>query len=138
VEHLRRCRERVRQELARGTRAAPRLSGRFALVRISSPVLVHPLLGVRWAQRLPHQIVIVANDGYLPGRVTFVVRTQLDVDLVDLLRSVPLEGADVEWAFGHAKAPGGSLAPRDFERLLAGLGLGQARAAGARDVGARR
>lgn len=123
VERLQACRELVKRELARAGRAAPRFSGRFALVRFSSPAQVHPLLATRWARRLPRQIVIAANDGYLPGRVNFALRSALDVNLVDLLRAVPLDGAAGEWGFGHPRATGGSLAPPDFDRLLAALGF---------------
>ena len=68
----------------------------------------------------------VANDGYIPGRVNFSMRTKLDVNIVELLRSIPLPGAEGEFGFGHPAASGGSLAPRDFTRLLAALGFAAA------------
>jgi single-stranded-DNA-specific exonuclease len=68
-------------------------------------------------------MVLVANEGYLPGRVNFAVRGG-DGDLRERLRRA-LPGAGGEFAHGHARATGGSLAPDDFERLLSGLGLPQ-------------
>jgi single-stranded DNA-specific DHH superfamily exonuclease len=122
-DDLRRFRARVQTELGRAGFAAPRFAGQFALVRISSPAQVHPLLAARWAQRLPKHVAIVANDGYVPGRVNFAMRTRTGVNMVELLRALPLDGAEGEWGFGHPQATGGSLAPPDFDRLLALLGF---------------
>ena len=65
--------------------------------------------------------MIAANDGYLPGRVNFSVRGGTG-DLRALLHS-SLPGVGGEFAHGHAAATGGSLAPDDFERLIAALRL---------------
>ena len=51
---------------------------------------VHPLVAVRWMRRLRDLVVIAANDGYRPGRVNSAMRTTADVNLVDLLRGLPL------------------------------------------------
>lgn len=119
IEALRRCRAEVQAELARCGRTAPQLrAAHLAVIRISSPAQIHPLLAVRWMRRLSRQVVLVANDGYLPGRVNFAMRTRLPVNVVDWLRSIPLGSVEGEWAHGHPAATGGSLPPPDFERLL--------------------
>ena len=56
-----------------------------------------------------------------PGRVSFAVRGG-SADLRAVLRQA-LPDACGEFAHGHDRATGGSLAPDDFERLLDGLEL---------------
>lgn len=123
VERLRACRRAVDAETRRCARTRPVFAGRYALLRCPSAMQVHPLVAVRWMRRLRGFVVIAANDGYLPGRVNFAIRTTADVNLVDLLRSVPLGAVDGEYGFGHPAATGGSLAPADFARLLEALGF---------------
>jgi len=92
-----------------------------ALLRFSSPAQIHPLVATAWSRRLDPRVVLAANDGCLPGRVNFAVRGG-DGDLRALLRQAhPDVGG--EFAHGHDRATGGSVAPEDFERLLAALGL---------------
>ena len=122
VERLREHRRAVNTEVVRCGRAAPRFAGEIALVRIRSRAQIHPLFAARWASRLPRYIAMVANDGYLPGRVNFSMRTQREVDLVQLLRGLELD-LGPEFGHGHPGASGGSLAPADFDRLLERLGF---------------
>ncbi len=123
VARLRAARRAVDVETRRCGRTRPVFAGRFALIRFRSPMQVHPLVAVRWLRRLGGYVVIAANDGYLPGRVNFAMRTSTDVNVVDLLRSLPLGRVTGEYGFGHPSASGGSLTPADFERLLAALGF---------------
>jgi single-stranded-DNA-specific exonuclease len=64
-------------------------------------------------------MVIAANDGYLPGRVNFSVRGGTGDLRAALRRALP--DAAGEFAHGHPRATGGSLAPAAFERLLRAL-----------------
>ena len=100
-------------------RVAPRVRGDVAVIRLSSPYQIHPIVAAAWQRRLAPALVLVANDGYLPGRVNFAVRGGTG----DLRRRLRLALPDVggEFAHGHDRATGGSLAPDDFERLLDGL-----------------
>ncbi len=102
-------------------RVAPRVRGDLALVSISSPFQVHPLVAAAWRRRLAPRVVLVANHGYLPNRVNFAVRGGTG-DLRRLLREA-LPDAGGEFAHGHDRATGGSLEPADFDRLLDALGL---------------
>jgi single-stranded DNA-specific DHH superfamily exonuclease len=124
VDELRACRAEVNAEVARCSRAAPRITGRVALVRFSSAAQVHPVVATRWTRRLAGMIVVAANDGFLPGRVNFAVRSSdAAVDLVAYLRALPVGGLRGEYAHGHPRATGGSLPPDDFERLVRALGF---------------
>lgn len=126
IERLRRYREEVRREANRCARARPAFAGQAALLRFSSPAQVHPLVAARWARRLPRHVVIAANEGYLPGRVNFSLRTALAVDLIAFLHRLRPSGLTGDYAYGHPQATGGSLTVAEFERLLAALGFSEA------------
>lgn len=122
---LEKYQEQVRAETDRCARVAPTIAGDVALLRFSSGAQVHPIIAIRWARRLAPRIVIAANDGYLPGRTNFAVRCQAAVDLVGWLRGLPFTPPpDAEYAHGHPRATGGSLARSDFDALIAALGFG--------------
>lgn len=116
------------QAVKRAKRAGPVFSRRVALICVSSPYQVHPILAQIWRGRLPDHIVMVANEGYLPGRVNFSVRTSLDVSLLDFMQAFR-QGLDAtEFGYGHDKATGGSLSADDWKRLLATMGFRENRA----------
>ncbi|KAF2209654.1 hypothetical protein CERZMDRAFT_46559 [Cercospora zeae-maydis SCOH1-5] len=76
---LRDARAEVNAELERCTHAAPKFSsdGKVAVFRIKSEAQVHPLIATRWAGHLHSkklEIVMVANEGYLEGKVNFSCR----------------------------------------------------------------
>ena len=110
-----------RAEFDRVVRTAPRVGEGVAVLRFSSPAQVHPLVATTWARRLAPRMILAANDDYLPGMVNFAVRGG-EGDLRARLREA-LPGIGGEFAHGHDRATGGSLAPADFEALLAGLGV---------------
>ena len=126
VDRLRQYRREVADEVSRASRTRPIFAGRVALLCFSSGAQVHPLVAIRWARRLPNNIVVAANYGYLPGRVNFAVRSMLNVNLVDFLRGLGVSDVEGEYGYGHPRASGGSLAPEDFARLLREMGFGSA------------
>jgi hypothetical protein len=126
VAELERCRAEVQAELARVARVPPRIAGDVAVIRFSSPAQIHPLVATRWTTRLAPKIVIAANDGYLPGRVNFAVRSASTTDLLAFLRGLGLGDVAGEFANGHPRATGGSVPPAEFARLLAALGVSEA------------
>jgi single-stranded-DNA-specific exonuclease len=125
TRRLREARAEVQAAVKDAGRAAPRFAGSAALIRIRSAARVHPLLAQRWMRRLHRFVVIVANDGYLPGRVNFSVRSATGRDLIAFLREHAPEGAGTEYANGHAQATGGSLSMEAFADFLAKLGFGE-------------
>lgn len=71
--------EEVKAETERCTHTAPKFSadGRVAVFRIRSEAQVHPVIATRWANHLKSnalEFVLVANEGYLPGKVNFSCR----------------------------------------------------------------
>ena len=123
VAWLRQARAEVQRELAEAKKAAPKFSGNVALVRVRSRCQVHPVIAQIWRTRLPKYVVIVANDGYLPGRVNFSMRTASAVNLLDFLRAIDLGEGEGSYARGHDQATGGSLPVARWELLLAKLGF---------------
>jgi single-stranded DNA-specific DHH superfamily exonuclease len=126
VAELTACRAEVATELARVARVPPRIAGNVALLRFSSPAQIHPLVATRWVARLAPKIVIAANDGYLPGRVNFAVRSASKIDLLAFLRGLRLGEVEGEFANGHPRATGGSVPPGEFARILRALGYSDA------------
>lgn len=109
----------VQAETDRCSRVAPTVIGGAALIRFSSGAQVHPIVAIRWARRLSKQIVIAANDGYIPGRVNFAIRSAADIDLIAWLRELAFTANDPgEYANGHRRATGGSLSHADFDRFV--------------------
>lgn len=134
------ARAEVNAEVERCTHTPPRFSrdGRVAVFRIHSAAQVHPVIATRWAGHLRSrllEIVLVANDGYLPGKVNFSCRVarcakgarpegQGEVDIIASLREyarAPLPASTkVEIGGGGAaqapatptSSPGGHHSPR--------------------------
>ncbi len=123
VDVLHDCRLEVQREVARCAKTPPRFAGNVALLLFSSEAQVHPLVAVRWAQRLPEHIVVAANAGYLPGRVNFAMRSRAPVDLISFLKGLDLPPMGEEFANGHARATGGSLSQADFIRFADAAGF---------------
>ena len=82
----------------------------------SAPVRVHPLVAAAWSRWLAPRVVIAANDGWRRGKVSFAVRCAADRDLRAwlLARWTPPPGSG-DYARGHRRATGGSLAPEAFK-----------------------
>jgi single-stranded-DNA-specific exonuclease len=120
IRILERARQEWRAAFERAVRTAPRFHGDVAVLRFCVPYQVHPLVATAWARKLSPRPVLVANDGWVPGRVNFAVRGGNGADLRALLRRA-LTDPDGDLGNGHPRATGGSLPPHEFDRLLAGL-----------------
>lgn len=121
---LQAARVEVNEEMAKGKMSAPKFAGNVALIRVHSRCQIHPLIAQIWRSRLPEKyIVIVANDGYLPDRVNFSVRSKGQSKALDLLRSVQLPAGEGDFAHGHDHATGGSLPVERWNALLNALGF---------------
>lgn len=124
LDALRAAREEVKRELANAKKAAPKFSANVALVRVSSPCQVHPVIAQIWRTRLPRYIVIVANDAYLPGRVNFSMRSGSGTNLLEFLGAIDLGEGEGSYARGHDQATGGSLPYARWNLLMERLGFG--------------
>jgi len=131
-------------EVERCAHTAPRFSGdaRVAVVRVRSAAQVHPVVATRWAGHLRGaklEAVLVANDGYLSGRVGFSCRVPKGarardppVNLIETLRAIAegggeglLERLGESFARGHKEASGGIVSKEYFEELMGVMGVGE-------------
>jgi len=92
------ARAEVSAEVERCTHTAPKFSpdGRIAVFRIKSACQVHPVIATRWAGHLNSkalEVVMVANEGYIEGKVNFSCRVARcarasgrDVDIIRMLK----------------------------------------------------
>ncbi|KIV98734.1 uncharacterized protein PV09_09517 [Verruconis gallopava] len=142
---LQEARAEIAREVERVTHAAPTFSHdvRVAVFRISSAAQVHPIVATRWAGHLQSprlEIVLVANDGYVPGQVHFSCRVprcararDTPVNIIESLKALAasspsgdlLERLGESFARGHKEASGGVVGMAEFEELMALLRLGE-------------
>ncbi|KPM42351.1 hypothetical protein AK830_g4182 [Neonectria ditissima] len=135
----------VNAEVARCTHTAPKFSsdGRVAVFRINSAAQIHPVIATRWAGHLSSaklEVVLVANDGYLPNMVNFSCRVPRcakarypPVNIIKLLEEVASRAADPtmrerlggSFARGHKEASGGIVPKNEFEELMEVLEVGK-------------
>jgi single-stranded-DNA-specific exonuclease len=120
---LKAARIEVSAALQDAKRAAPVFAGKIALVRIHSTCQVHPLIATIWRSRLPKSIVIVANDGFVPGRVTFSIRTASGINVLKFLDGITLPPGEGHFGYGHDQASNGSLPPERWQALITELGF---------------
>ncbi len=151
---LREARQEVSAEVERCTHTAPKFSpdGKIAVFRIRSQCQVHPIIATRWSGHLQSkalEIVMVANEGYLEGKVNFSCRIprcararEQPVDIIQSLRHYaslddPLEDAAAspkppllerlgdDFARGHVQASGGIVGTKEFEELMRRMKIGE-------------
>jgi single-stranded-DNA-specific exonuclease len=119
IEILEDAKARWREAFAAALRIAPQVEAGLAVIRISSPYQIHPLVAQTWANRLAPDVVLVANADYIPGRVNFAVRGGSGDLRTKLREALPLQTG--EFAHGHDRATGGSLPADKFEELVHAL-----------------
>lgn len=118
-------RAEVKVAFAEGKKAAPTFSDPVALVRVDSPCQIHPLVAQIWRTRLPKYIVLVANEGYMPGYVTFSMRSSGNVNVLDFLDGIEVDVAEGYMGYGHDQATGGIIPVASWNELLRRLGFGE-------------
>ncbi|KAK7421115.1 hypothetical protein QQZ08_010119 [Neonectria magnoliae] len=139
------ARAQVNAEVERCTHAAPKFSsdGKVAVFRINSAAQVHPVIATRWAGHLSSaklEVVLVANDGYLPDKVNFSCRVPRcakakdpPVNIIEILEEVASRATNStmrerlgeSFARGHKEASGGIVPREEFEELMEVLEIGK-------------
>jgi len=69
---------------------------------------------------------MAANEDFIPGKVSFSVRTATGVNLLDFMAEYKIEGE--EMGYGHEAATGGIMDKARFAKLLQRLGFAEWRA----------
>ena len=137
----------VRRETERCTHTAPTFSAdaTICVLTISSAAQIHPVIATRWAGHLKSnklEIVMCANEGYLPGKVNFSCRIAKvargrkgdeKVDIIERLEKL-VEGhpelrvrLGESFARGHKEASGGIVGKKEWEELKVIMGLGDSK-----------
>jgi hypothetical protein len=136
----------VRRETERCTHTPPKFSadGSIALLTISSEAQIHPVIATRWSGHLKSnklEIVMCANEGYLPNKVHFSCRVARiararegaeKVDIIKKLESIVVEDGDLRkrlgesFARGHKEASGGIVGKAEWEEFKKLMGIGEA------------
>lgn len=137
------ARYEVNAEVERCTHTAPKFSAdaTVAVFRISSGAQVHPVIATRWAGHLSSkklEVVLVANEGYLPGFVNFSCRIPRcarardpPVNLIETLRGFAekeeglVERLGSGFGRGHKEASGGIVPKEGFEELMRVMEVGE-------------
>ncbi|KAK1783208.1 DHH phosphoesterase [Copromyces sp. CBS 386.78] len=141
------ARAEVNAEVERCTHVPPKFStdGRVAVLRMKSKAQVHPVIATRWAGHLKSaklEVVMAANDGYLEGKVNFSCRVAKcarerrggrgAVNIIELLNGIVEVAEDPSlkerlgesFARGHKEASGGVVPTKEFEEMMALMGVG--------------
>ena len=126
VGMLKAAKAEVTAAFAEAKKAAPQIVGDVALVRVHSGCQVHPMVAQIWRTRLAKSLVMVANNGYLPGRVNFSMRTASGANILDFLKRHAPENAGPDYGNGHDQAAGGSLPFSVWNAFITSLGFGPA------------
>lgn len=135
----------VRRETERCTHTPPKFSAdaTIAVLTISSAAQIHPVIATRWAGHLKSnklEIVMCANEGYLPDKVNFSCRIakvararegDAKVDIIKKLKSIVAEDKDLRvrlgesFARGHKEASGGIVGKKEWEEFKKLMGVGE-------------
>ncbi|KUI63624.1 hypothetical protein VM1G_10226 [Cytospora mali] len=144
-EDLLAARAEVNAEVARCTHTAPKFSsdGRIAVFRLNSAAQIHPVIATRWAGHLQSkklEVVMAANEGYLPGMVNFSCRVPRSarardppVNIIEVLEGIAAMSPDEtlrarmgeSFARGHKEASGGIVPVKEFEEMIGIMGVGR-------------
>ncbi|TVY51484.1 hypothetical protein LCER1_G007368 [Lachnellula cervina] len=138
------ARQEINEEVEKRTHTPPKFSkdGKIAVLKIDSQAQVHPVIATRWASHLKSkalEIVMVANYGYLPGKVNFSCRIARcargrdpPVNIIESLKAVAdLDTTDLikrlgdNFARGHKEASGGIVNTAEFEELCLLMKVGE-------------
>lgn len=139
------ARAEVNAEVERCTHTAPKFSSdaKVAVFRINSKAQVHPVIATRWAGHLQSnklEVVMCANEGYLPGMVNFSCRIPRTarardppVNIIEVLEGIADKASDEtlrarlgeSFARGHKEASGGIVPVKEFEEFLAVMEVGK-------------
>lgn len=144
-EKLHKASLEVRRETERCTRTPPIFSAdaSIAVLSISSAAQIHPVIATRWSGTLKSnklEVVMCANEGYLPDRVNFSCRVakcarardgEEKIDIIKKLEGIVAEDKDLRarlgesFARGHREASGGIVGKQEWEEFKKLMGVGE-------------
>ncbi len=123
VRRLQTYRAEVNAEVRRCRREAPLFSWKVAIIPFESPCDIQGLIAETWRRQLKKYVVIAANFGFLKDKVAYVIRTQLDVSVIDFMESIKPPDVKEHIVFGHDRAAGAIIEKEIWAKLVDRLGL---------------
>lgn len=110
--------EIVKEDIEKWKRAKPKFIKNVAIIEINSENLIHPVIAQIWRNILDKYIVICANYGYIEGKVSFSMRTSLNISLLEFLRNFLEPSIEEDLGFGHEKATGGIVSIEKWNEFI--------------------
>ncbi|MDI6861658.1 MAG: DHH family phosphoesterase [Caldisericia bacterium] len=99
--------EIIKKDIDNWKRVKPKFIKQIAIIEINSENLIHPIIAQIWKNILDKYIVICANFGYIENKVSFSMRTSLNISLLEFLRNFLEPSIEEDLGFGHERATGG-------------------------------
>ena len=109
VVRLEASRQEVNREVKRCRHERPHFSWKVAIIPFESPCDIQGLIAETWRRQLENYLVIAANFGYIEGKVAYVIRTELNISVIDFMESLKPAGYGGHVVFGHDRAGGAVL-----------------------------
>jgi single-stranded-DNA-specific exonuclease len=116
-------RAEVNDEVRRCRHEKPQFSWKVALVPFKSRCDIQGLIAETWRRQLEKYVVIAANFGYIEGRVAYVIRTALDMSVIDFMESLKPPDCPCHVVFGHDRAGGGVVDNEIWLHLVDRMGF---------------
>jgi len=123
VKKLLQYRAEINAEVRRCRHEAPQFSWKVAVIPFESRCDIQGLIAETWRRQLKNYIVIAANFGYIEGRVAYVVRTQMELSVIDFMESIKPPDYDDHIVFGHDRAGGAIIAREVWMKLVDRMGF---------------
>ena len=111
-------RELIKKDIDKWKKTKPKFIKNIAIIEIDSPNLIHPIIAQIWKNILEKYIVICANFGYIENKVSFSMRTSLDISLLSFLRRYLEPSIEEDLGFGHERATGGIIDNEKWFNLI--------------------
>lgn len=110
--------EVIKEDIDKWKRAKPKFIKKIAIIEINSPNLIHPVIAQIWKNILDKYIVICANFGYIENKVSFSMRTSLNISLLEFLRNFLEPSIEEDLGFGHERATGGIVSIEKWNEFI--------------------
>lgn len=110
--------EVIREDIVKWKKVKPKFIKQIAILEINSPNLIHPVIAQIWKNILEKYIVICANFGYIENKVSFSMRTSLNISLLEFLRNFLEPSIEEDLGFGHERATGGIVSIEKWSEFI--------------------
>jgi len=110
--------EIVKNDIDKWKKTKPKFIKNVAIIEINSQNLIHPVIAQIWRNVLEKYIIICANFGYIEGKVSFSMRTSLNISLLDFLRNFLEPNIEEDLGFGHERATGGIVSIEKWNEFI--------------------